>query len=62
MIILTKLDGQPFLVNSDNIKHIEKSGDTIIHYINGDTVIVKESLDEVEEKFVNLQRKVFGSK
>jgi len=58
MIQFTKLDGNPVLVNTDSIKHIEKSGDTIIHYLNGDTIMIKETIDELEQLIIDYRRKV----
>lgn len=59
MIIVTKLDGNKVLLNVDNIKYIEAHADTIVHYINGDTLIVKEKLDQLDELLVGYHRKVF---
>jgi flagellar protein FlbD len=58
MIQFTKLDGNPVLINTDSIKHIEKSGDTIIHYLNGDTIIVKESIEMIDEMIIEYRKKV----
>ena len=50
MIILNKLDGNEILVNTDNIKYIEKTPDTLLHFVNGDTLMVKNTLTEIEQK------------
>ncbi|MDB2447278.1 flagellar FlbD family protein [bacterium] len=60
MILVTKLDGNSVLMNTDNIKYIEATADTIIHYINGDTLIIKENLDSVRERLLDYQKKVLS--
>jgi len=48
MILLTKLDRSKILVNIDAIKYIEATPDTLILFLNGDTLIVRESLSELQ--------------
>jgi uncharacterized protein YlzI (FlbEa/FlbD family) len=47
VILLTRLDKSKVLVSLDNIKYIESSPDTLVRFINGDMLIVLESLDEI---------------
>ena len=48
MIILSKFDGSVALVNLDSIKYCESTPDTLLHFLNGDTMLVKETLSDVE--------------
>jgi flagellar protein FlbD len=50
MIELTRLNGNPLLVNSDLIKTAESSPDTMLTLINGEKLIVRESCDQVMER------------
>ena len=50
MIILTRLDKSPILVNLETVKFIESTPDTLISFINGDTMMVLETLQEVESR------------
>jgi flagellar protein FlbD len=50
MIELTRLNGRPMVVNSDLIKTAEASPDTMLTLINGEKLIVKETIEEVIEK------------
>ena len=59
MILVTKLDGNSVLLNVDNVKYIEDGADTIVHHTNGDTLIVKENIKDVEKLIVDYQKKVF---
>ena len=47
MILLTRLDKSKVLVSLDNIKYIESAPDTLVRFINGDMLIVLESLEEI---------------
>jgi len=50
MITLTRLNGQRFVVNAELIRTVESLPDTTVKLINGDTMIVLESMEEVVEK------------
>lgn len=50
MIILTKLDNKAMLLNLDSVKYLEAVPDTLIFFVNGDSLMVKESLDDVRQK------------
>jgi flagellar protein FlbD len=50
MIELTRLNGNPMVVNSDLIKTAESSPDTMLTLINGEKLIVREDCAEVVER------------
>jgi flagellar protein FlbD len=50
MIELTRLNGNPMLLNSDLIKTAEASPDTMLTLINGEKLIVRESLSDVTDR------------
>jgi flagellar protein FlbD len=50
MIELTRLNGNPMVLNSDLIKTAESSPDTMLTLINGEKLIVREELAEVVER------------
>ncbi len=52
MIELTRLNGNPMLLNSDLIKTAEASPDTMLTLINGEKLIVREELSQVLERVV----------
>lgn len=60
MITVTRLDKRVVVLNADLIKMIESTPDTIITLINGDTLIVRETVDEVVRCAVDYQRQVRG--
>jgi flagellar protein FlbD len=52
MIELTRLNGNPMLLNSDLIKTAEASPDTMLTLINGEKLIVREELSQVLKRVV----------
>ena len=58
MISLTRLNGSRFVVNCELIRTIEERPDTTIVLTTGDTLIVKEKMDEVVSKAVEYGRMV----
>ena len=58
MITLTRLDQRVVVLNAELIKMIEATPDTIITLINGDTVVVRESVDEVVHRAIEYARQV----
>jgi flagellar protein FlbD len=60
MILLTRLNNQSLTVNSDLIKFIEQSPDTVITLLNGEKLLVRESPIQVRDRIVEFRRSVFG--
>ena len=50
MIEVTRLNGNPMVLNSDLIKSAEASPDTMLTLVNGEKLIVREACDEVIER------------
>lgn len=47
MIKLTRLHGEPFILNAELIKYVEQCPDTILTLTSGDHIVVGETPDEV---------------
>ena len=60
MITVTRLDKRVVVINADLIKMIESTPDTIITFINGGTVIVRDSVDDIVRHAIDYQRQVRG--
>jgi uncharacterized protein YlzI (FlbEa/FlbD family) len=58
MIQLTRLNGQPLIINSDMIKLIENAPDTVISLVNGEKFVVLEPGEQVLERIVQFRRRV----
>lgn len=61
MILLTKLDKQKVLVLIDSIKYVEATPDTLIRFINGDMLIVSESLQDISDLVFEFKTKCLAS-
>lgn len=58
MIVLTRLNGARFVVNAEMIRTVEQRPDTTLVLSNGETLIVKESMDEVVAKAIEYGRMI----
>ena len=56
MIKLTRLDGEPFVLNAELIRYVERRPDTFITLTSGERIVVAESMDEVVERSVVYQQ------
>lgn len=52
MIELTRLNGNPLLVNCDQIKWAEAAPDTMLTLMSGEKVVVRESCAEVVDRVI----------
>jgi flagellar protein FlbD len=60
MIELTRLNGNPVVLNSDLIKSAESSPDTMLTLINGEKIMVRESCQLVVEKIMAWRAKLLA--
>jgi len=60
MIILTKLNDSPFVLNSDLIETIEENPDTTIKLTSKNIIIVKETMQQVVDKVIEFRRATNG--
>lgn len=58
MIVLTRLNKAPVVVNAELIKIIESTPDTLITLINGDHMMVRESVEEVVARAIDYARRI----
>ena len=58
MITLTRLDQRVIVVNAELIKMLEATPDTIVTLVNGDTILVRESVDEVVRRAIDYARQI----
>lgn len=56
MIKLTRLGGEPFILNADLIRYVEQRPDTFITLTTGERLVVGESMDEVLRRSVAYQQ------
>ena len=56
MIKLTHLGGEPFILNAELIQYVEARPDTFVTLVNGERLVVQESMDEVLRRAVAYQQ------
>jgi len=60
MIQLTRLNNQPLVVNSDLIKFLEQSPDTVLTLVTGEKIIVRETPGEVLTKVIAFRQSILS--
>ena len=58
MIQLTRLNNKPLMMNSDLIKFVEQSPDTLVTLITGEKIVVLEKASEVLARVIEFRRSV----
>lgn len=56
MITVTRLNDRPIVINAELIRSVEEMPDTTIRLINGDHLIVKESMQQVVDLAIEYGR------
>ena len=56
MITVTRLNGKQVVINAELIRSVESNPDTTITLINGDHMIVRESMEKVVELAIEYGR------
>jgi len=56
VIVLTKLNGQQFVVNAEKIRYVESTPDTIVCCDQGEKMMVRETLAEVTRRAIEYAR------
>ena len=57
MILVTRLNGTPLMLNEDFIEAAEETPDTVVTMLNGHRYIVKEKVSEIIEMSAAFRRK-----
>ena len=58
MIYLTRLNKVRVVVNSDLIKFVEDTPDTVVTLVSGEKLVVTETVEEVVEKIIRFRRQL----
>lgn len=61
MISVTRLDGTPMIVNTEQVAWIEYVPDTVICLMNGEKLIVRETPETIVERVKDFKRAVNGA-
>jgi flagellar protein FlbD len=60
MIQLTRLNSKPLMVNSDLIKFVEQSPDTVVTLLTGEKIVVLEKPEEILTRIADFRRSVMN--
>jgi flagellar protein FlbD len=60
VIQLTRLNGQPIMVNADLIESVEPTPDTVITLVSGNKLIVRDTMDEIQQRIIEFKRKIYA--
>ena len=58
LIIVKKLNERAFWLKAEQIQFVEETPDTLITLINGNQIVVKETIDEVITRAVEYARSI----
>ena len=61
MIEVTKLNGKKIMINAELIETIEETPDTLVSFVTGRKIIVKESRQEVKNLVILYKKQLFVS-
>jgi flagellar protein FlbD len=62
MVKVTRLNGKEYFINPHQIESIEIRPDTTLMMLSGNSLVVKEKVDEVIDRIVEYRRRIGGFK
>ena len=48
------------MVNADLIESVETTADTVITLVNGNKLIVRDSMQTIQQRIIEFKRKIYG--
>ena len=60
MIKVSRLNGESLLVNPDLIRTIEVHPQTVLIFVDGHTMVIKDTPEEVQEMVANFKNKCWS--
>jgi len=48
------------MVNADLIESVESTPDTVLTLISGNKLIVRDSMEAIQERIIEFKRKIYG--
>lgn len=58
MIMVTKINGKEFMINSDLIQSLEETPDTVITFTNHEKIMVQETIPVIVNKIKNFKKEI----
>ena len=60
MIEVTRLNSTKLLINAEQIEFVEETPDTVISFLSGKKIIVKESRQEIQNLVILYKKKILS--
>lgn len=60
MIVVTRLDGKETVVNVDQVLMVEDTPDTVLTFMNGHRLVVREPVEVIIDRAVQFKRRTHG--
>ena len=60
MIVVTRLNNTPLMINPDLIVSMEETPDTMITLANGEKIAVQEKVNECIRRVIEFRRRIFN--
>ena len=60
MIEVTRLNGTKLMVNAEQIEFVEETPDTVLSFLSGKKIIVKESRQEIQNLVILYKQKILS--
>src|ERR1051326_6759269 len=60
VIQLTRLNNSSITINSDVIKFVQQSPDTVITLLNGEKILVRESVGQILDRVIEFRRRILS--
>jgi flagellar protein FlbD len=62
MIKVTRLNNTELWISPHQIEFIEETPDTVISFVSGKKIVVKEKIDEILKKIIEYRNKIINFK
>lgn len=59
MIEVTRLNGTKLMINADQIEFVEETPDTVISFLSGKKIIVKECRQEIQNLVILYKKEIY---
>ena len=60
MILISRLHGEPLVINAELIEMVEAAPDTIVTLTTGRKILVQNPMDEILDKVVTYRQRIAG--
>ena len=59
MIVVTRLNGEPLVLNAELIELVERAPDTVVTLTTGRKLLVREPVEEIVRRVLDYKRRIY---